>query len=101
MGSSFNKPGVSTEQGCRIEAGEWLAQVAGSSMMRTRNGFWWGCTALGVLDKDGEIGTLDPLHIVAIKDLPAAKNVVVKSRLASVARLRARAGSAQFVPPIH
>jgi len=29
-----------------------------------------GRHSLAVLDSDGEIATLDPLHIVAIKDLP-------------------------------
>jgi len=33
-----------------------------------------GPRTLAVLDKDGEIVTLDPLHIVALKDLPAKKN---------------------------
>ncbi len=33
-----------------------------------------GPHSLAVLDADGEIATLDPLHIVAIKDLPAKKN---------------------------
>ena len=33
-----------------------------------------GPRALAVLDNDGEIVTLDPLHIVALKDLPAKKN---------------------------
>lgn len=33
-----------------------------------------GPRGLAVLDKDGEIATLDPLHIAAIKDLPRKKN---------------------------
>jgi hypothetical protein len=33
-----------------------------------------GPRSLAVLDKDGEIATLDPLHIVAIKDLSPKKN---------------------------
>ena len=33
-----------------------------------------GPHSLAVLDADGEIVTLDPLHIVAIKGLPAKKN---------------------------
>ncbi|MBI4027325.1 MAG: hypothetical protein HY360_20235 [Verrucomicrobia bacterium] len=33
-----------------------------------------GRHALAVLDTDGEIATLDPLHIVALKDLPSKKN---------------------------
>lgn len=33
-----------------------------------------GPRTLAVLDKDGEIVTLDPLHIIALKDLPAKKN---------------------------
>jgi len=33
-----------------------------------------GRHTLAVLDADGEIATLDPLHIVALKDLPAKKN---------------------------
>ncbi len=33
-----------------------------------------GRHTLAVLDADREIATLDPLHIVAIKDLPAKKN---------------------------
>jgi len=33
-----------------------------------------GPRSLAVLDKDGEIATLDPLHIVAIKDLRPSKN---------------------------
>ena len=33
-----------------------------------------GRHSLAVLDADREIATLDPLHIVAIKDLPAKKN---------------------------
>ena len=33
-----------------------------------------GRHSLAVLDKDWEIATLDPVHIVAIKDLPAKKN---------------------------
>lgn len=33
-----------------------------------------GPHSLAVLDADGEIATMDPLHIVAIKDLPAKKN---------------------------
>ena len=37
-----------------------------------------GRHTLGVLDSDGEIATLDPLHIVAIKDLPAKKNGAAK-----------------------
>ena len=39
-----------------------------------------GPRSLAVLDKDGEIATLDPLHIVAIKDLPPARNGASKSR---------------------
>jgi len=35
-----------------------------------------GRHTLAVLDKDREIATLDPVHIVAIKDLPAKKNGV-------------------------
>jgi len=31
-------------------------------------------TSMAVIDADGEIVTLDPLHIVAIKNLPAKKN---------------------------
>jgi hypothetical protein len=34
----------------------------------------FGRHSVAVLDKDGEITTLDPLHIVAIKDLPAKSN---------------------------
>jgi hypothetical protein len=30
--------------------------------------------SLAVLDRDGEIVTLDPLHIVGIKNLPTRKN---------------------------
>ena len=30
--------------------------------------------SLAVLDNDGEIATLDPLHIVALKNLPKHKN---------------------------
>jgi hypothetical protein len=37
-----------------------------------------GPHSLAVLDADREIVTLDPLHIVAIKDLPAKKNGVSK-----------------------
>ena len=33
-----------------------------------------GRHSLAVLDTDGEIASLDPLHIVAIKDLPGKKN---------------------------
>jgi hypothetical protein len=33
-----------------------------------------GRNSLAVLDADQEIATLDPLHIVAIKDLSAKKN---------------------------
>ena len=33
-----------------------------------------GRHTLAVLDEDREIATLDPLHIVAIKDIPAKKN---------------------------
>ena len=33
-----------------------------------------GRHSLAVLDDDREIATLDPVHIVAIKDLPAKKN---------------------------
>ena len=33
-----------------------------------------GPNTVGVLDREKEIVTLDPLHIVAIKDLPAKKN---------------------------
>lgn len=33
-----------------------------------------GGQGLAVLDADGEIAWVNPLHIVAIKDLPAAKN---------------------------
>jgi hypothetical protein len=33
-----------------------------------------GRHGLAVLDADGEIASLDPLHIVAIKDPPAKKN---------------------------
>jgi len=33
-----------------------------------------GPHTMAVLDKDGEIVILDPLHIVALKDLPAKKN---------------------------
>ena len=33
-----------------------------------------GPRSLAVLDSDGEIATLDPLHVVAIKDLPAKRN---------------------------
>ncbi len=33
-----------------------------------------GPHSLAVLDADQEIATLDPLHIVAIKDLPRRKN---------------------------
>jgi hypothetical protein len=33
-----------------------------------------GPRSLAVLDADGEIATVDPLHIVAIKDLRAKKN---------------------------
>ena len=35
-------------------------------------------TSLAVYDDDGEIAVLDPLHIVAIKNLPAKKNGVRK-----------------------
>jgi hypothetical protein len=38
-----------------------------------------GPRSLAVLDKDGEIATLDPLHVVAIKDLPRARNSLSKS----------------------
>jgi hypothetical protein len=38
-----------------------------------------GPRSLAVLDKDGEIATLDPMHIVAIKDLPPARNSLSKS----------------------
>lgn len=34
----------------------------------------FGQHTVAVLDKDGEIATLDPLHIVAVKDLPAKRN---------------------------
>ena len=37
-----------------------------------------GPHSIGVLDADREIVTLDPLHIVAIKDLPAKRNGVPK-----------------------
>ncbi len=37
-----------------------------------------GPHSLAVLDADGEIGTLDPLHVVAIKDLRAKKNGSLK-----------------------
>jgi hypothetical protein len=37
-----------------------------------------GPRTLAVLDKDGEIVTLDPLHIVALNDLPAKKNGAAK-----------------------
>jgi hypothetical protein len=33
-----------------------------------------GPRTLGVLDSDGEIVTLDLLHVVALKDLPRKKN---------------------------
>jgi len=33
-----------------------------------------GPHTMAVLDKDGEIVILDPLHIVALKDLPSKKN---------------------------
>ncbi len=33
-----------------------------------------GPHSLAVLDADGEIATLDPLHVVAIKDLRTKKN---------------------------
>ena len=33
-----------------------------------------GRHTLAVLDRDREIATLDPVHIVTIKDLPAKKN---------------------------
>jgi hypothetical protein len=33
-----------------------------------------GRHSLAVLDGDREVATLDPLHIVAIKDLPPKKN---------------------------
>lgn len=33
-----------------------------------------GRSSLAVLDHDREVATLDPLHIVAIKDLPRRKN---------------------------
>jgi hypothetical protein len=33
-----------------------------------------GRHTLAVLDADGELATLDPLHIVAIKDLPVKRN---------------------------
>ena len=33
-----------------------------------------GRHSLAVLDEDREIATLDPIHIVGIKDLPARKN---------------------------
>jgi hypothetical protein len=39
-----------------------------------------GPRGLAVLDKNGEIATLDPLHIVAIKDLPPKKNGTAKSK---------------------
>jgi hypothetical protein len=39
-----------------------------------------GKHSLAVLDKDREIATLDPLHIVAIKDLPAKKNGARKAK---------------------
>jgi len=38
-----------------------------------------GRHSVGVLDADREIATLDPLHIVAIKDLPAKKNGAAKN----------------------
>lgn len=37
-----------------------------------------GRHSLAVLDAGREIATLDPLHVVAIKDLPAKKNGVSK-----------------------
>jgi len=37
-----------------------------------------GSRSLAVLDKGGEIATLDPLHIVALKDLPLIKNGTAK-----------------------
>jgi hypothetical protein len=37
-----------------------------------------GPRSLAVLNKDGEITTLDSLHIVGIKDLPPKKNVASK-----------------------
>jgi hypothetical protein len=37
-----------------------------------------GPRTLAVLDKEGEIVTLDPLHIVALKDLPGRKNGAAK-----------------------
>jgi hypothetical protein len=39
-----------------------------------------GPRTLAVLDKDGEIATLDPLHIVAVKDLPSKKNGTSKHK---------------------
>jgi len=33
---------------------------------------------MAVLDKDGEIVVLDPLHIVALKDLPPKRNGATK-----------------------
>jgi hypothetical protein len=33
-----------------------------------------GRHTVGVLDEDREVASLDPLHIVAIKNLPAKKN---------------------------
>lgn len=33
-----------------------------------------GPRTMAVLDKDGEIVVLDPLHIVALKDLPPRRN---------------------------
>ena len=33
-----------------------------------------GPHTMAVLDKDGEIVILDPLHIVALKDLPSKRN---------------------------
>lgn len=38
-----------------------------------------GRHSLAVLDSDREIATLDPLHIVAIKDLPRRKNGAAKA----------------------
>src|SRR6266516_151445 len=40
-----------------------------------------GRHSLAVLDADREIASLDPIHIVAIKDLPARKNGARKRRV--------------------
>jgi hypothetical protein len=39
-----------------------------------------GPHSLAVLDEDGEIATLDPLHVVALKDLPPARNGASKPK---------------------